>query len=88
MVTILPTVDFSLKRFTSLLSTSAITLSFLTNKLEYVNEPWYRFKLTEQAQQFLENHAAVGNLLNLSRHLDCRDLTQVAFAALEKATLA
>lgn len=47
-----------------------------------------RFKSMEQAQRFLEIHAAVGNLFNLGRHLDCRNLTQAAFASPKKATLA
>ncbi len=50
-----------------------------------------RFKSMEQAQRFLDVHAAVYNLFNLGRHLvsasDYRDLRQGAFASWKKIAL-
>jgi len=51
-----------------------------------------RFKSMEQAQRFLDVHAAVYNLFNLGRHLvsacNYRNLRQGAFASWNKITLA
>ena len=51
-----------------------------------------RFKSIDQAQRYLDVHAAASNLSNLGRHLvsasDYRDLRQGAFASWEKVTVA
>ena len=75
------------------------TSQYANNRAELSHQPtrvrergMRRFKSMEQAQRFLDVHAAVYNLFNLCRHLvsasDYRDLRQGAFASWKKATVA
>ncbi len=75
------------------------TSQYANNRAELSHQPtrvrergMRRFKSTEQAQRFLEAHAAVSNLFNLGRHLvsanHYRDLRQGAFASWRKVTVA
>ena len=75
------------------------TSQYANNRAELLHQPtrvrergMRRFKSIDQAQRFLETHAVVSNLFNLSRHLvsasDYRDLRHGAFASWEKVTVA
>jgi putative transposase len=75
------------------------TSQYANNRAELSHQPtrvkergMRRFKSIDQAQRFLEAHAAVSNLFNLGRHLvsasNYRDLRQRAFASWKKITLA
>lgn len=75
------------------------TSQYANNRAELSHQPtrvrergMRRFKSMEQAQRFLDVHAAVYNLFNLGRHLvsasDYRDLRQGAFASWKKVTVA
>jgi len=68
------------------------TSQYANNRAELSHQPtrvrergMRRFKSMEQAQRFLEAHAAVYNLFNLGRH---RDLRQGAFASWKNVTVA
>jgi len=75
------------------------TSQYANNRAELSHQPtrvrergMRRFKSMEQAQRFLDVHAAVYNLFNLGRHLlsasDYRNLRQGAFASWRKVTVA
>jgi len=74
------------------------TSQYANNRAELSHQPtrvrergMRRFKSMEQAQRFLDVHAAVYNLFNLSRHLvsasHYRDLRKGAFASWKKVTV-
>ena len=74
------------------------TSQYANNRAELSHQPtrvrergMRRFKSMEQAQRFLDVHAAMYNLFNLGRHLvsasDYRDLRQGAFASWKKVTV-
>jgi len=75
------------------------TSQYANNRAELSHQPtrvgergMRRFKSIDQAQRFLDVHAAVYNLFNLGRHLvsasDYRDLRQGAFVSWNKVTFA
>ena len=75
------------------------TSQYANNRAELSHQPtrvsergMRRFKSMEQAQRFLDVHAAVYNLFDLGRHLvsasDYRNLRQGAFASWKKVTVA